>query len=143
MLETPFPFFISKKPGEIPIFGIFLAKNSILAYILLKINIFRSVMFYYVIVTSYVDRFSWFWYQGKEKTLFYTMVPNNYTLGMSISKSQGVVITPLRKMCYKKKKKRLRKTRVKSSLSQFISDLTSYIFTIYFSWLEFRVLNVL
>ena len=96
-----------QKPGEIPIFGIFLAKNSILAYILLKINIFRSVMFYYVIVTSYVDRFLWFWYQGKEKTLFYTMVPNNYTLGMSISKSQGVVITPLRKMCYQKKKKKV------------------------------------
>ena len=26
MLETPFPFFISKKVGEIPIFGTFLAK---------------------------------------------------------------------------------------------------------------------
>ena len=42
------------------------------------------------------------------------MVPNNYTLGVSISSSQEVV-TPLRKTCYKKKKKkkRLRKTRVK------------------------------
>ena len=27
MLETPFPFFISKKSGEIPIFGTFLAKK--------------------------------------------------------------------------------------------------------------------
>ena len=27
----------------------------------------------------------------KEKTLPFTMVPNNYTLGMSISSSQGVV----------------------------------------------------
>ena len=59
MLETPFPFFKSKKPGEIPIFGTFLAgKKSTLAYISLKINIFRSAILYYVIVTSYVDRFS-------------------------------------------------------------------------------------
>ena len=58
MLGTPFPFFISKKPGEIPIFVTFLAKKSILAYISLKIDIFRSALLYYVIVTSYVDRFS-------------------------------------------------------------------------------------
>ena len=58
MLETLFPFFTSKNPGEIPMFGFFfLAKKSILAYILLKINIFRLAMLYYVIVTSYVDRF--------------------------------------------------------------------------------------
>ena len=29
MLETPFPFFISQKPGEIVIFGTFLAKKKI------------------------------------------------------------------------------------------------------------------
>ena len=57
MLETPFPFFVSKKPGEIPIFWTFLAKKSILAYISLKIDIFRLAMFYYVIATSYIDRF--------------------------------------------------------------------------------------
>ena len=118
----------------------FLAKKIILAYISLKIDIFRSVMLYYVItgafvdpggmeeiyppkveqiwpillfsacfwqcsaiipplltqdlpyrviVTSYVDRFSWFWYQWKEETFSYTMIPNNYTLGVSISNSQG------------------------------------------------------
>ena len=61
-----------KKTDEIPKFGTLLAKTSILAYILLKIDIFRSVMFYYVIVTSYVDWFSWFWYQWKEETLPYT-----------------------------------------------------------------------
>ena len=27
MLETPFPFFLSKKPGEIPIFGTFLGEK--------------------------------------------------------------------------------------------------------------------
>ena len=29
MLETPFPFFICEKPGEIPIFGTFFAKKLI------------------------------------------------------------------------------------------------------------------
>ena len=28
MLEAPFPFFISKTPGKIPIFGTFLAKKK-------------------------------------------------------------------------------------------------------------------
>ena len=103
MLEISLPFFISKKPGGIPIFGTFLAKKSILAYISLKIDIFRSAILYYVIVTSYFDRFSWFWYQWKEETLPYTMVPNNCTLGMSISNSQeGGNHSPLRKTCYKK-----------------------------------------
>ena len=49
-------------------------------------------MLYYAIVTSYVDRFSKFWYQWKEKPLPYIVVPNNYTSGVSISKSQ--VTTP-------------------------------------------------
>ena len=44
-----------------------------MANILLKIDIFRSVMLYYVIVTSYVDRFSWFWYQWKEETPPYSL----------------------------------------------------------------------
>ena len=65
------------------------SKKLILANISLKIYIFRSAMFCYVIVTSYVDWFSWFWYQWKEETLPYTMVPNNFTLHMSISSSQG------------------------------------------------------
>ena len=63
-------------------------------------------MIYYVIVTSYIGRFSWVWYQWKEQTLFFTMAPNNYTLGMSISKSQGGGNHPPRKTCYKKKKKK-------------------------------------
>ena len=32
MLETPFPFFISKKPGKSPTFGTFLAKKLILFF---------------------------------------------------------------------------------------------------------------
>ena len=63
MLETPFFLHYKEKTGKILIFGIFLAnKFSILDYIPLKVNIFRSTMFYCVIVTSYVHRFWWFWY---------------------------------------------------------------------------------
>ena len=58
MLETSFPSFISKTPGETPIFGTFFGENSILPYISLKIGFFRSAMFENVIVTSYVGRFS-------------------------------------------------------------------------------------
>ena len=38
MLETPFPFFICKKPGEIPIFGTFLAKKLIFLSILVYVH---------------------------------------------------------------------------------------------------------
>ena len=31
------------------------------------------------------------------------MIPNNYNLGVSILNSQGVVTTPLKKTCYKKR----------------------------------------
>ena len=53
----------------------------------LKINFLSPAMFENVIVTSYVDRFSWFWYKWKEETLPYTMVPDDHTLGPSISSS--------------------------------------------------------
>ena len=89
ILETPSPSFISKKPGEIPIFGTFFGEHSILPYISLKIGFFRSAMFENVIVTSYVGRFSKFWYQWKGETHPYTMVPHTHTLGMSISSSWG------------------------------------------------------
>ena len=91
MLETPFPFFISKKPGEILIFGTFLVKKLIFFFnfglFSLKIRFLSPAMFENLIVMSYVDRFSWFWYQWKKETLPYTMVPNNHTLGRSISSS--------------------------------------------------------
>ena len=62
MLETPFPFFISKKPGEIPIFGTFLAKKLIFFFnfglFSLNVRFLSPAMFENVIVTSNVDRFS-------------------------------------------------------------------------------------
>ena len=41
MLKMSFPSFISQNPGEIPIFGTFVAKFSILAYVLPKIGCFE------------------------------------------------------------------------------------------------------
>ena len=59
MLETPFPFFIYKKPGENPIFGTFLAKKLIFFFnfglFSLKIRILSPAMIENVIVTSYAD----------------------------------------------------------------------------------------
>ena len=62
MFKTPFPFFISKKPGEIPIFGTFFSDKMIFFFnfgiFSLKIRFLSPTMFENVIVTSYVDRFS-------------------------------------------------------------------------------------
>ena len=44
-----------QKLGEMLILLTFLAKKSNLAFISLKIDIFRSAMIYYINVTSYVD----------------------------------------------------------------------------------------
>ena len=94
MLETPFPFFINKKPGEIPIFGTFLEKKNgffpNFSLFSLKLRFLSPAMFENVIVTSYIDRFSLFWYQWKEETLPYTMVPNNHTLGGHFQVHEGV-----------------------------------------------------
>ena len=114
MLESPFPFFISQKPGEIPIFRTFLAKFSIFsifAYISLKIGYFELGDDYDVTVTSYLGRWYLFWYVWKEETPSYTMVPIRCIWGVSFSSSQGGGNhPPLGKTCYKK---RLGKTRVK------------------------------
>ena len=62
MLETHFPFFLSKKKkkkkNEFRYMELYGAKKLIMAYFSLKIDIFMSVVCYYVIVTSYVEKFS-------------------------------------------------------------------------------------
>ena len=64
-----FPSFISQNPGEIPIFGTFLAKFSFLAYFSQKIGYFEVlVMFCHTNVCL-------FWYEWKEETHRFTMVP--------------------------------------------------------------------
>ena len=71
MLETPFPVFISEKPGEIPIFRTFLAKNNdfFLKFGLfsLKIRFLSPAMFENVIVTSYLTDFHDFSINGKRR----------------------------------------------------------------------------
>ena len=106
MLETPLPFFISKKPGEIPIFGTSLAKKSILDHISLKIDIFQvgHVLLrhcdvicrpIFMIVVSMEWRDPILNYGTKQ--LYFGSVTFNF---------KGVVTTPLRKTCYQKKKKK-------------------------------------
>ena len=68
MLEMSFSSFISQKMGEISIFGIFLAKCSISAYVLLKSPILRFGHIYNVTVTSYVGCLYLFWYMEKGDT---------------------------------------------------------------------------
>ena len=105
MLETQFPFFISKKPGEIPIFGTLLAKKSILAYISLKIDIFRSAMFWYDVIRwpIFIILVSM---ERRHPTLYYGT--NNYnfkiTGGGNHSSKEDVL------------QKRLRKTRVNGQI---------------------------
>ena len=53
---------ISQKLGEIPIFGTFLAKFSILTYVLQEIGYFGLGHVYDIIVTSYVECLYLFWY---------------------------------------------------------------------------------
>ena len=53
MLETPLRF-----SGEIPIFETFVSEKVNFDLYFAENRLFRSVMFYYLIVTSYVDRFS-------------------------------------------------------------------------------------
>ena len=109
MLETPFPSFISKNRVKFRHLELFWRKFNFALYFP-ENRPFRSAMFENVIVTSYVGRFSKFWYQWKGETLPYTMVPHTHTLGMSVSSSWGGGNTPLWKMCYGKYH---RKTRVK------------------------------
>ena len=88
-------FFISKKPGEILIFGTFSAKKKInFGLYFVENRHFRSAMFYYVIVTSY-DFHDFVSTERRDPSLPYTTVSNNYTLGVSIPNSQGGGTHPL------------------------------------------------
>ena len=117
MLETPFPFFVSKKPDEIPIFGTFLEKQLIFFFSILVYFHWNSAFWVRPCLKTSLwshtlTDFPWFWYQWKEeKPTLYHWYQTNHTLGLSISSSwEGWVTTPLGKPCYKK---RLGRTRVK------------------------------
>ena len=112
MLETPFPFFICKKPGEIPIFGTFLAKKLIFCQfwsMFTENPIFESGHVWkrhcdvirwpiFMILVS-MERGDPTLYHGTKQSHF---GPVNF-------KFIGVVTTPLGKPCFKK---RLGRTRV-------------------------------
>ena len=69
MLETSFSSLISKNPSEILAFRTFLVKNSILAYISLKIDKLRKIGNYVVIVTSYTGCLYSFGMNGKRRPI--------------------------------------------------------------------------
>ena len=127
MLETPFPFFISKKPGEIPIFGTFLAKkfnfglhfaenqHSQVHHVLLHhYDVIRWLIF--MILVSMERRDTALCYGTKQ--LYFGVINFKFT--------GGHPPPPPRKMCYKK---RLRKMRVNVTIfiltMQGVSTCTS------------------
>ena len=138
MLETPFPFFISKKPGEIPIFGTFLPKKnwfffSILVYIFTENPLFESGHVW----KHHCDVIRWPIFmilvsmERGDPTLYHGTKQSNFG-PVNFKFIRGVVTTPsLGKPCYKKKKKAWYRTRVKcglwslsdwESISSYISD---------------------
>ena len=80
-------FFYKQKTGEILIFRTFLAKNSILAYVSLKIGKLGKIVNCDVIVTSCTEYLFFFWYVWKEETHYIYMVPNKHTSGVYCSSS--------------------------------------------------------
>ena len=85
-----FPSFITKKLGEI-ICSTFVAKTSILAYILLKTTKMGQIGNYDVIVTSYTEYLNFFGMYGKKRPIAhsYTMVPNKHTSSVYFSVHRG------------------------------------------------------
>ena len=84
-VRIPFPFFICKNWGKSDIwnffsekinFGLYFAENR-------HLQVHHFLLRHCDVMTSYVGRCSWSWYQWKEETLPYTMVPNIYTLDVS------------------------------------------------------------
>ena len=73
MLETSFPSFVRKKTVKFRYLELFLTKNSVLAYISLKIAKLGKIRNYDVIVTSYTGYLYFLWYVWKEETHSYTM----------------------------------------------------------------------
>ena len=115
MLETPFPFFVCKKPGEILIFGTFLAKKidflSILVYVHWK-SAFESGHVW----KRHCDVIRWPIFmilvsiERGDPTLYHG-TKQSYFGSVNFKFIRGV---PLGKPCYKK---RLGRTRVKAVIS--------------------------
>ena len=106
MLETPFPFFISKKPGKIPIFGTFFSEKINLGiynaenrhfqvgHTLLRHCDVISRPIFMILVSM----------ERKDPTLYYGT--KQLYFGCVNFKFTGVVTTPLGRRVTKKKKKK-------------------------------------
>ena len=112
MLETPFPFFIGKKPDEIPIFGTFLAKKWIFCQfwsMFTENPLFESghawkrhcdvIRWSIFMILVSMERGDPTLYHGTKQSYF---GPVNFKF------IRGVVTTPLGKPCYKKRHGRTR-----------------------------------
>ena len=107
MLETPFPFFICKKPGEIPIFGTFLAKKLIFVFFnlglfSLKIRFLSPAMktsLWRHTLTDFHD----FGINGKKRPYPIPWYQTIILWAPQVQVHEGVVTTPLGKPCYKKR----------------------------------------
>ena len=121
ILEIPFPFFISQKPGEMQIFRTFLEKFSIFAFI--SKNGYFELRDEYD-VTSW-DVGTYFGMYGKCRPLAILWYQLHVSGGF-IFKFTGVVTTPpLVRRVTKKKKKKLGKPRV-NQISFSTVVLTEY-----------------
>ena len=112
MLETPFPFFISKwkkKTGEIPIFGTLLAKIWIFFSILVYFH-WKSVFWVRPCLKTSLWRhtltdFHDFGINGKRRPYPIPWYQTIILWARQFQIHKGVVTTTLGKPCYKKKKK--------------------------------------
>ena len=123
MLETLFLFFICKKPGEIPIFGTFLAKKLIFLSIWSMFTenpLFESGHVW----KRYCDVIRWPIFmilvsmERRDPTLYHGIYQTTILWARQFQVHKGVVTTPLGKPCYKK---RLGRTRVNVTITFFLA----------------------
>ena len=120
MLEISFPSFISQKPSEIPIFGTFLTKFSILAYVSLKISCYEvhPCLWRHCDVICHIIVMSYVWHHNDvinmtEPQNSRISVKHKLKLKILPKMFQISEFHPLGKQCYRK---RLCKMRVKARL---------------------------
>ena len=106
MLETPFPFFISKKPGEIPIFGTFFSEKmdfvSIWVYFHWKSAFWVRPCLKTLLWRHTLTDFHEFGINGKRRPYPIPWYQIIILWARQFQVHEGVVTTPLGKPCYKK-----------------------------------------
>ena len=102
----------------------FLAKNWVLlifTYIFNASKFPRARWLYDVTVTSYEVQWYSFWYQWIEEVHTYTLVANIVS-GVPYRKSREGLQHPLRRTCYKKYVRHVRRTRVNSAIKMTVAS---------------------